>query len=128
MKRDNLIFGMFRFLVIVGLVAVVLLYTKEFAVKAYDYGKRIVNEPPVSDPETEEVKTITVPITEKVSPKSLGNLLKAQGLIRDDTLFVLQYYCSAYRKDLKPGTYELNSGMTAEEMFAVMAGEGEDKK
>ena len=64
MKRDNLIFGMFRFLVIVGLVAVVLLYTKEFAVKAYDYGKRIVNEPPVSDPEKEEVKTITVPIPE----------------------------------------------------------------
>ena len=60
--------------------------------------------------------------------KALGELLEAKGLIRDKTLFVLQYFCSEYRKELKAGTYELKSSMTAEEMFAVMAGHGEEEE
>ena len=76
---------------------------------------------------------------QRVSAKTLGERLlldsgtltpvlkslEAKGLIRDKWLFFLQYYCSEYRKEIKPGTYVLRSTMTAEDMFAVMAGHEE---
>ena len=82
-------------------------------------------EQPVTDIEVEDGKSITITIGEEVSPRSLGELLEAKGLIRDKWLFFLQYYCSEYRKEIKPGTYVLRSTMTAEDMFAVMAGHEE---
>ena len=77
---------------------------------------------------TGEGKTITVNVTEGITVKALGGLLEAKGLIRDKMLFIAQYYCSEYKDAFKPGTYELSSTMTAEEMFAVMAGQGEKKE
>ena len=75
-----------------------------------------------------EGKKITINLTEGVTPKALGELLEAKGLIRDKLLFIAQYYCSEYREEMKPGTYVLKSTMTAEEMFAVMAGYGEEEE
>ena len=37
----------------------------------------------------------------------------------------LQYLLSENKKDWQPGTYELSTGMTAEEMMEVMAGQTE---
>jgi len=122
MKRDNLLFGMLRFLILAGMVAVALLFINKYAPKFNDYGLRVFKEQPVTDPEMEDGKSITITIGDEVSPRSLGELLEAKGLIRDKWLFVLQYYCSEYRKEIKAGTYVLRSTMTAEDMFAVMAG------
>ena len=36
-----------------------------------------------------------------------------------------EYLLSEYKKDWKPGTYELSTAMTAEEMMEVMAGQTE---
>ena len=125
MKRDNLLFGMLRFLILAGMVAVALLFINKYAAKFNEYGLRVFKEQAVTDPETGDGKSITITIGEEVSPRTLGELLEAKGLIRDKWLFVLQYYCSEYRKEIKAGTYVLRSTMTAEDMFAVMAGHEE---
>jgi UPF0755 protein len=120
MKRDSIIFGLLRYVLHGALIVIALMLIKEYSAKCYDLGYRVFKEPAVTM--VGEGKKLTITITDKVSAKSLGELLEAKGLIRDKTLFILQYYCSEYRKEMKAGTYELKSSMTAEEMFAVMAG------
>lgn len=86
---------------------------------SYDYGYRVFTEPPVALGEGREVK---VAITEDMSPWKMGEMLEEKGLVRDGRLFVIQYYVSDYRKDVKPGNYVLNTNMTAEDMMAAMVG------
>ena len=88
------------------------------AVFCYDYGYRIFTEPAVS---TGAGRTVTVTIPQGMSAKEMGELFENQGLVEDSTLFMLQYYASEYRKDIKAGTFELSTAMTAEEMMKVMA-------
>ena len=96
------------------------------ALLCYDYGYRIFTEPAVS---SGEGRTVTVAITEDMSASEIGQLLENRGLIRDAKLFVLQYYLSEYRKDVKPGIFELSTSMTVEEMMAAMVPEdnGDDE-
>lgn len=91
----------------------------------YDYGYRIFTEPAV---EVGEGKTVTVTITSAMTPKDIGELFEKKGLIKDGTLFVFQYYLSEYMKDVNPGTFELSTAMTAEEMMAVMAQDPAEEK
>jgi UPF0755 protein len=69
---------------------------------------------------------VTVTVTEGESARTIGNTLEQKGLIRDSRLFVIQEMLSAYKDKLLPGTYELNTSMTAEEMMAVMANEDQE--
>lgn len=124
MKKDSFLLGFVGLLLRIAIIVFAVILIKEYAGKCYNYGYRIFKEPAVTV--VGEGKKITINLTEGVTPKALGELLEAKGLIRDSKLFILQYFCSEYRKDLKPGTYELRSSMTAEEMFAVMAGKGEE--
>lgn len=87
------------------------------AVKCHDYGYRIFAEPPMTDGEGQ---TVQVAVTETMSPKTIGELFQKKGLIRDSRLFILQYYLSEFRKDVKPGQFELNTSMTVEEMMEAM--------
>ena len=84
----------------------------------YDYGYRIFTEPAV---DVGEGKNVTVTITSGMTPKDIGELLEKKGLIEDGKLFILQYYLSEYVKDVNPGTFELSTAMTAEDMMKVMA-------
>ena len=93
------------------------------AVICYDYGYRIFTEPAIS---SGEGRTVTVAVTEEMSASDIGTLLENKGLIRDKYLFVLQYYLSEYRKDVKPGVFELSTSMTAEDMMKVMASAAEE--
>jgi len=88
------------------------------AIKCYDYGYRIYTEPAVSASTGKEV-TLVIPVD--YSAKELGELFENNGLTRDHILFMLQYYASEYREDIKGGTYTLSSSMTAEEMFESIA-------
>jgi cell division protein YceG involved in septum cleavage len=63
---------------------------------------------------------VTLAITEDMSPAEIGGLLKENGLIRDDLLFVFQYYLSEHRKEVKPGVFEFSTLMTVEQMMEVM--------
>lgn len=87
------------------------------AVVCFDYGYRIFTEPAVS---AGEGRTVTVAITEDMSPADIGRMFESKGLVRDGRLFTLQYYLSEFRKDVGPGIFELNTSMTAEEMMEAM--------
>ena len=89
----------------------------------YDYGYRNFSEPAIS---AGEGRTVTVTITEKMSPMEIGELFESRGLVRDAKLFTMQYYLSEYRKEVGAGTFELSTAMNAEEMMAAM-GVGKDE-
>ena len=91
----------------------------------YDYGYRIFTESAVS---AGEGRPVTVSITAEMSPWDIGELFESRGLVRDAKLFALQYYLSEYRKEVGPGTFELNTAMTAEEMMAAMVVEQEGEE
>ena len=107
------------------MVAVIYVICRGAAI-CYDYGYRIFTEPAMS---TEaNGRTVTVTVGSDMSPFDIGKLFESRGLIRDAKLFVLQYFLSEYREDVKTGVFELNTSMTVEDMMAVMAkdnGQGE---
>ena len=105
------------------LLVVVVYFIYTSALKCYDYGYRVFTEDPISAGNGREI-TVTIP--SDFSGKSLGELFEEKGLSRDKILCTLQYYASEYREDIKPGTYTLSTSMTAEEMFASIAGVGEE--
>lgn len=127
MKKDNVLISMVGMLFHVAIVIIAVLLIRQYAEKCYNFGYRILKEPPVTT--VGEGKKITITISEGVTPKSLAEVLESKGLIRDSKLFIAQFYASEYKDEIKAGTYELTSSMTAEEMFAVMAGKtlGEDE-
>lgn len=84
----------------------------------YNFGYRVFTEKPVaSSPGTD----IAVTVGSGTSEYELGKQLKRKGLIRDENLFFAQLKLSAYSGRLLPGTYTLNTSMTAKEMMAVMS-------
>lgn len=103
-----------------AVIVVYLVYTG--ASTCYDYGYRIFTEPAIS---SGEGRNVTVTLTSDMSATEIGNTMYEKGLVRDGRLFALQYLFSEYKKDWKPGTYELSTAMTAEEMMEVMAGQAE---
>ena len=64
-----------------------------------------------------------------MSPLDIGKLFEGRGLVRDARLFALQYYLSEYREDVGPGTFDLSTAMTAEEMMqAMVVAEAEEEE
>ena len=110
------------FRVVVAVFAVYVIY--QGALICYDYGYRIFTEPAVS---SGEGRTVTVAITEEMSPADIGRLFESRGLVRDAKLFTLQYYLSEFRNDVAPGVFELSTSMTAEEMMEAMTVSAEDE-
>lgn len=118
MKSEKLI-GVVISAVLKLVVAVAVVYAiYRGAMTCYDYGYRIFTEPAVS-PGTGRVVTVTV--KEDATAMELGELFAEKGLVKDAKLFALQYLFSEYREDMIPGTYDLSTAMTAEEMMQVMA-------
>lgn len=111
------------FRVVAAVAVVYLIY--QGAIICYDYGYRIYTEPAVS---AGEGRTVTVTVTEDMSALDLGKLLESRGLVKDAKLFALQYYLSEYLMDVGPGTFELSTSMTAEEMMAAMVVEKEEEE
>ncbi len=89
----------------------------------YEFGYRVFSEKPVASAPGNDV---VVQIDENDSAFDIGKQLEEKGLIRDSELYVAQYYLSAYVDDLLPGTYTLNTSMTAKDMMAVMSTPVED--
>ncbi|MCM1119391.1 MAG: endolytic transglycosylase MltG [bacterium] len=104
--------------IVVAVGIIMLIYRG--TILAYDYGYRVFEEPAMS---AGEGRTVSVTITEDMSAKEMGQLFLTKGLIRDDRLFVLQYYLSEFRKELKTGDFELSTAMTVEEMMEAMTKE-----
>lgn len=125
MKSKNVVMPIFSiiFKIVVAIIIVMLVFT--WSKKAYEYGQRVFNEPPVS---TGSGRTITVVVNQGDSAKEIGEMLEKNGLIRDAGLFAVQEMLSAYKGDLQPGTYELNTAMTTEEMMEIMSVQPEEEE
>jgi cell division protein YceG involved in septum cleavage len=92
--------------------------------EAYRLGHDALYQVPVDKGDGREVK---VTITDDMSVRDIGELLRDKGLIEESvTVFALQERISDYHGAILPGTYRLSTGMTADEMLRVMAGEDED--
>ena len=118
MNYGNIVSAVFGTILKVIVAIGIVFFIYKGAMMCYDYGYRIFMEPAVS---AGEGRTITVEITEGMTGEEMGKLFVSKGLIRDAKLFELQYLLSEFREDMKPGTYDLSTAMTAEEMMEVMA-------
>lgn len=113
--------GIFK--IAVTLAIVILIYN--LGLKAYDFGYRIFAEEPV---ELGTGRTISVSIVEGKSVSEIGDILEEKGLIRDAKLFYFQEMFSEYKGELKPGVYELSTGMTPYEMMEIMSASDEEEE
>lgn len=107
------------------ILAVVVVYVYRTALIAYDFGYRVFAEEPMGYGNGIDIE-VTVPMGKSV--REVGVLLKEYGLIRDENLFVVQEMLSSYHGKINPGTYQMNTTMTAEELLAVMSVESEDSE
>lgn len=124
MNVKNLALGFMGFIVRAALLAVIIMVIIKTGQKAYDFGFRIFTEEPMSP---EPGRDVAVTIVQGDSTMDVAEMFEEKGLIRDAKLFYVQKVCSEYNDDIKPGFYTLNTSMTAEDMFAVIAGkEGEE--
>ncbi len=105
----------------VALAIVLLIYN--LGLKAYDFGFRIFAEEPM---ELGNGRVVSVSIVEGKSVSEIGEILEEKGLIRDAKLFYFQEMFSEYKGDLKPGVYELSTGMTPYEMMEIMSASEEE--
>ena len=109
------------FKIVLAIIIVMLVYKS--SITAYEYGQRVFNEPPVS---AGSGRMVSFVVKEGENTKEIGMNLEKNGLIRDAVLFQIQEMLSAYKDELKPGTYELSTSMTIEEMLQIMSLEAEE--
>ena len=129
MNIKNLALGFMGFIVRASILAIAILVIFRTGQKAYEFGFRIFTEEAMSPAPGRDV---AVTIVQGDSTMDVGKMLEEKGLIRDYKLFYVQKKCSVYDDDIKPGFYTLNTSMTAEDMFAIIAGrketEGEESE
>ncbi len=104
------------FRILICLLLLLMIYRMGF--KAYDFGYRVFAEPAKAVGTGVDV-VVQIPLGSSAS--EIGKILKNAGLIDDDKLFAVQELLSQYHGKLEPGTYSLNTAMTAEEMMEVMS-------
>lgn len=120
MNAKSLIVAVCGMVLKVAVTVVIIMAIYRGTIMAYDYGYRVFEEPAMS---AGEGRVIGVTIKEGMSAKEMGQLFLSKGLIRDEKLFIVQYYLSEFRKDLKAGDFELSTAMTVEQMMEAMTKE-----
>ncbi len=118
MNIKKLALGLLDLLVKIAFVILVVMIISKYSKVAYNYGYRIFNQVPVS---SGTGRTVTVTISEGDSANTIAEKLASVGLITDRNLFKLQEKLSDYHGLEMPGTYELSTSMTPEEMLQIMA-------
>jgi UPF0755 protein len=117
--------GLLDTIVKVVFIVVIVMLIMKYSKVAYDYGYHIFNQTPVS---SGTGRTVKVTVKDGEGAKEIGNKLADVGLITDKTLFRFQEMFSEYKGKEKPGTYELSTSMTPEEMLKIMSQEGESEQ
>ena len=147
MKPSQVLAAVFETVLKVLIAVAVILIIYRGVLFGYEYGYRIFAEEPMTTGEGRDVAfTVTDKMTASVKEgenalsvssmldaydigKDMGKILEKNGLIRDKTLFAFQFVFSEFREDLKPGTYDLNTSMTVDEMLEMMTtGEEEEEE
>ncbi len=124
--ESNMNKTLFKGIKIAGTILIVLLVvlgTIRASMVAYDFGYRVFTEPAM---ESKPGTAVIVTIDENMDAMDIADLLQEKGLVRDANLFWLQYQLSAYKGEINPGMYTLNTSMTAKEMMVAMADAEED--
>ena len=122
----EIVISIFSIALKVVLFVIAAMFIYKYALIGYDYGYRIFGEEPMA---TGEGRKVSVTVGTEMSVKDIGQVLENKGLIRDANLFRIQERLSEHHGDIKPGIYELNTNMTAEQMITIMAAEeGETEK
>ena len=88
---------------------------------AYTYGQKVFSSKGMESKPGTDIK---VTIKNGTSVKKLGTILEDYGLIEDDFIFYLQSIAFEYKKVI-PGTFELNTSMSGEEIISVLSTEPE---
>lgn len=124
MRTSKIVSAVFGMIIKVAVAIVIIMFIYEGALEGYAFGYRIFAQTPMT---LGTGKTVTVVITEEMTPKEMGEMFLEKGLIRDTTLFIAQYYLSEFREQVKPGTYDLNTSMTVEDMMEFMASSAKEE-
>ncbi len=118
MNVRKLILGLLDAAVKIAFIVVVVMLISKYSKVAYNYGYNIFNQIPVS---SGVGRTVTVTISSADNVNTIADKLANSGLITDKTLFKLQEKFSDYQGLETPGTYELSTTMTTEQMLQIMA-------
>lgn len=106
----------------VVVAAILIMFIYRYSFVAYDMGYRIFAESSV-DPAPG--RDISVTIEDSDSIKDVAQLLEKKGLVRDYRIFLVREMISATDEKIAPGTYDLNTSMTIEDMLGMMLVEKE---
>lgn len=110
--------GLLDTIVKVAFIIFIAMFIIKYAKVGYSYGYQIFNQTPVS---TGTGRTVSVTIVTGDSASTIADKLASKGLIKDKFLFKLQEKFSEYSGKEVPGTYELSTSMTPEEMIQIMS-------
>jgi len=123
MNAKDIVVAVFSLAIKIVIIVIAAMFIYKYALIAYDYGYRIFSEKPMS---SGEGRTVSITIQSDMDVEEIGTLLENKGLIRDSILFRLQERLSENHGKIKPGTYDLSTAMTAEEMIDVMSDSDSD--
>jgi UPF0755 protein len=119
MNAKKFALGFLDLAVKAAFVIIVIMLISKYAKIAYSYGYQIFNQSAVS---SGTGRTVSFTVKSGDDVDTIADNLAGLGLIKDKTLFKLQERFSEYHEKEKPGTYELSTAMTPEEMLTVMSG------
>lgn len=123
MKVKYIIGSLAEMIIKIAAFVFIAMFVVRTATAAYDYGFRVFAEEPV---EIGEGRIISVSIS-GTDAGEVGEMLQEKGLIRDANLFRIQELLSEHHGKIRPGVYDLNTSMTAQDMLAVIAVEPEEE-
>ena len=108
------------------IVTLLVIYvTVSISLTGFDFGYRVFTEPAM---EAEPGREVVVTIDASMDGGEIGKELESKGLVRDANLFQIQLMLSAYADEIRPGTYILNTSMTAKDMMMLMSVEPETEE
>ena len=119
MNAKKITLGFLDLAVKAAFVIVVIMLISKYAKLAYSYGYQIFNQSAVS---SGTGRTVSFTVNSGDDVDTIADNLAGLGLIKDKTLFKLQERFSESHEKEKPGTYELSTSMTPEEMLTIMSG------
>ena len=119
MNAQKIALGFLDLAVKAAFVIIVIMLISKYAKIAYSYGYQIFNQSAVS---SGTGRTVSFTVKSGDDVDTIADNLAGLGLIKDKTLFKLQERFSEYHEKEKPGTYELSTAMTPEEMLTIMSG------
>ena len=118
MNAKQLLGAVSAMIIKIALSAVVIVVVFRLAVYAYDFGYQVFADIPVSEGEG---RIVSVVVSEGQSSRELAKILEQKGLINNSYVFFIQEQLSDdYKGKIQPGTYELSTAMSSEEMLEVL--------